>query len=364
MFWNSAVIAPLMMVCIYFGIPPMPVRQRSGPAPSFAGFLYLSAGLAFIFAAVQQGQRLDWWRSGVFNGWFWSGSFLLLCALVRRLRGPNPLVALPYLLKWNTVLLGSLLFWFRFTLCTTIILVPQALALRGFEPDQIGPAIIWSAAPLLPIAFIAGLLLLRKLDPRIVFAVGLTCTAFSAVLNAHYTSVWAAENFYRTELLTGVGQAFSLIGLVGCIVLQAIFTGALAKPEWVLTFSAFFHTIRLFGGTAGAIYMGHFIAVREQLHSNLLGLHVSGGNWITDQNIHAMTAGLDAKSSGMAAAGVRAVDLIGARVRLQAHTLSLIDGFLLIAWSCVVALVLVALLRKSPLNYGELAHFGPEKEPR
>jgi MFS transporter, DHA2 family, multidrug resistance protein len=138
----------------------------------------------------------------------------------------------------------------------------------------------------------------------------------------------------------------------------------LAKPEWVLTFSAFFHTIRLFGGTAGAIYMGHFIAVREQLHSNLLGLHVSGGNWITDQNIHAMTAGLDAKSSGMAAAGVRAVDLIGARVRLQAHTLSLIDGFLLIAWSCVVALVLVALLRKSPLNYGELAHFGPEKEPR
>jgi DHA2 family multidrug resistance protein len=364
MFWNSAVIAPLMMVCIYSGIPSMPPRQRSGPAPSFAGFLYLSAGLAFIFTALQQGQRLDWWRSGVFNGLFWSGSFLLLCALVRRLLGPNPLVALPYLLKWNTVLLGSLLFWFRFTLCTTIILIPQSLAIRGFEPDQIGHAIIWSAVPLLPIAFIAGLLLLGKLDPRIVFAVGLTCTAFSAVLNAHYTSMWAAENFYRTELLTGVGQAFSLIGLVGCIVLQAIFTGALAKPEWVLTFSAFFHTVRLFGGTAGAIYMGHFIADREKLHSNLLGLHVSGGNWITDQNIHAMTAGLYAKSSGMAAAGVRAVDLIGARVRLQAHTLSLSDGFLLIAWSCVVALILVALLRKSPLNYGDLAHFGPEKEPR
>jgi DHA2 family multidrug resistance protein len=181
------------------------------------------------------------------------------------------------------------------------------------------------------------------------------------VLNAHYTSVWAAENFYRTELLTGVGQAFSLIGLVGCIVLQAIFTGALAKPEWILTFSAFFHTIRLFGGTAGAIYMGHFIAVREQLHSNLLGLHVSSGNWITDQNIHGMAAGLYAKSSGTAAAAARAVDLIGARIRLQAYTLSLIDGFLLIAWSCVVALILVALLRKSPLNYGELAHFGPEK---
>ncbi len=181
------------------------------------------------------------------------------------------------------------------------------------------------------------------------------------MLNAHYDSAWAAANFYRTELLTGVGQAFSLIGLVGCIVLQAIFTGGLAKPERVLTFSAFFHTIRLFGGTAGAIYMGHFIAQREKLHSNLLGLHVSGGNWITDQNIHAITAGLYAKSSGMAAAGARAVDLIASRLRLQAYSLSLVDGFILLAWSCVCALVFVALLRKSPLNYGDLSIVQPAK---
>jgi MFS transporter, DHA2 family, multidrug resistance protein len=355
MFWNSAVIAPAMMLCIYLGIPPLLPRKKSEPAPSFVGFLYLSAGLALIFAALQQGQRLDWFRSGLFNACFWSGSFLLLCALVRRLRGPNPLVALPYLLKWNTILLGCLLFWFRFTLCTTIILIPQSLAIRGFEADQIGPAIIWSAIPLLPVAFTAALLLLRKFDPRLILASGLACTAFAAWLNSLYTTAWAAQNFYRTELLTGVGQAFAFIGLVGCIVLQAIFAGALAKPDWVLTFSAFFHTVRIFGGTAGAIYMGHFVAQREKLHSNLLGLHLSNGNWITDQNIHAVTAWLQAKSYGMGAAGARAVDLIAARMRLQAYSLSINDGFLLIAWSCACALIFVALLRKSPLNYGDLS---------
>jgi DHA2 family multidrug resistance protein len=355
MFWNSAVIAPAMMLCIYLGIPPLLPRKKSEPAPSFVGFLYLSAGLALIFAALQQGQRLDWFRSGLFNACFWSGSFLLLCALVRRLRGPNPLVALPYLLKWNTILLGCLLFWFRFTLCTTIILIPQSLAIRGFEADQIGPAIIWSAVPLLPVAFTAALLLLRKFDPRLILASGLACTAFAAWLNSLYTTAWAAQNFYRTELLTGVGQAFAFIGLVGCIVLQAIFAGALAKPDWVLTFSAFFHTVRIFGGTAGAIYMGHFVAQREKLHSNLLGLHLSNGNWITDQNIHAVTAWLQAKSYGMGAAGARAVDLIAARMRLQAYSLSINDGFLLIAWSCACALIFVALLRKSPLNYGDLS---------
>src|ERR1700719_2735463 len=355
MFWNSAVITPLMMICIYYGIPKANAPKRSGEAPSFAGFLYASAGLAMLMIACEQGERLDWWRSGVFNGLFAGGAFFLVCALVRRLRGPNPLVALPYLLKWNTVLLGALLFWFRFTLCTTIILIPQALAIRGFEPEQIGPAILWSALPLIPLAFTAALLLLQKFDPRLLFAIGLACTAFAAWLNSQYSSTWAAENFYRTELLTGVGQAFAFIGLVGCIVLQAIFAGALAKPEWVLTFSAFFHTIRIFGGTAGAIYMGHFIAQREKLHSNLLGLHVSSGNWITDANIHAMTAGLFGKASGLPSATAGAADLIAARLRLQAYSLSLIDGFLLIAWSCAIALVLVGLLRRSPLSYEGLA---------
>src|SRR5258706_13279460 len=243
MFWNSALITPLMMICIYYGIPGTNAPKKSREAPSFAGFLYASAGLAMLLVAFEKGERLDWWGSGGFNAWFVAGAFFLVCTLIRRLRGANPLVALTYLLLRTTVLVGTLLFWFRFTLCTTIILVPQALAIRGFEPEQIGPAIIWSAVPLIPLAFTAALLLLRKFDPRLLLAIGLACTAFAAWLNSQYSSTWSAENFYRTELLTGVGQAFAFIGLVGCIVLQAIFARALAKPEWVLTFSAFFHTI-------------------------------------------------------------------------------------------------------------------------
>jgi len=362
MFWNSAFIAPVMMICIYFGIPAAPARKKDGPAPSFVGFLYLSAGLALMFAAIQQGERLDWWRSGVFNALFWSGSFLVLCALIRRLRGPNPMVALPYLWQWNTVLLGTLLFWFRFTLTGTIILIPQSLAIHGFEAAQIGPAVIWSAVPLLLVALIAALLLLRKLDPRLLMAAGFACTAFAVCLNAEYTTAWSAANYYRTELLTGVGQAFSFIGLVGCIILQGIFSGGMSKPQWILTFSAFFHTIRLFGGTTGAVYMGHFLAEREKLHSNLLGLHATRGNWITDGNLHASAAGVYAKSFGAAEAAARSVGLIGARLRLQAHALSLNDGFLLVAWTCLVALLLTALLRKSPLNYGHLSTLQPVKQ--
>jgi DHA2 family multidrug resistance protein len=355
MFWNSAVLTPLMMICIYYGIPAAAHRKKGGSVPGFAGFLYASAGLAMLYAALDQGKRLDWWRSGVFTALFLGGSFFLSCALLRRILTNNPLMDLPYLRQWNTRLLAIAVLFFKICFLGTIILVPQALAIQGFEADQIGPAVIWTALPQLPIAFIAALLLSRKFDSRLLMAIGFACMAFAAFLNAEYTSAWSAANFYRTELLMGVGQSFAFIGLVSDLVLQAIFSGGLAKPQWILTFSAFFHTVRIFGGEIAATFMTHFIAMREQLHSNLLGLHVSQGNWITDENIWALTAGLDAKSSGVAAAGARAVDLIGARVRLQAYTLSIIDGFLLVTWAAVGALLLIALLRKSPLNYGDLS---------
>ena len=333
-----------------------PARKKDGPVPSFVGFLYLSAGLAMLFIAIQQGERLDWWRSGVFNGVVLVGSFFLYARSCGDYCGPNPLVALPYLWQWNTVLLGILLFWFRFTLTGTIILIPQSLAIHGFEADQIGPAVIWSAAPLLLVAFIAALLLLRKLDPRLLMAVGFTCMAFACCLNAEYTTAWSAANYYRTELLMGVGQAFAFIGVVGCIVLQGIFSGGLAKPQRILTFSAFFHTIRLFGGTTGAIYMGHFVADREKLHSNLLGSARDSGKLDYRRKSSGLGCGrLQPNHPAWLRRERRAVDLIAARLRLQAYALSLIDGFLLVAWACVLGLLLTALLRKSPLNYGDLS---------
>jgi DHA2 family multidrug resistance protein len=356
MFWNSAIVTPIMLACIFYGVPGPPPRKSAGQAPSFAGFLYGSAGLAMLFAALDQGQRLDWWRSGLYNALFFGGLLFLACAFVRRLRGPNPLVDLPYLRMWNTQILGILLMFFRFSLLATIILIPQSLAVHGFEATQIAPALFWTAAPQLLIAFIAALLLLRGLDSRLLMATGFMCIAMAAILNATYTSAWSASNFYRTELLMGVGQSFAFIGLVSTIVLQAVFSGGLSKPQAALTFSAFFHVIRLFGGQVGVAVMTHFVAIRERVHSNLLGLHVQPGDWIDDTAVSQLAAGLHGKSASVAAATGRAVGIVSARLRLQAYSLSFIDGFHLIVWGCVLALLLIALLRKAPLNYGELAY--------
>ncbi len=290
MFWSSAVLTPIMALCVYYGIPASPPAKKHGTPPSFAGFLYGSAGFALLFAALDQGQRLDWWRSGLFSSLFFCGVFFLLVSLVRRLRSPNPLVDLPFLRQWNTILLGIALIFFRFCLLSTIILVPQSLALHGFEAAQIGPAVVWSAAPLLILASIAALLLLQGFDARLLMAFGFGCMAAASLLNAEFTSAWSAANYYRSELLMGVGQSFAFIGLVADIVLQAMFSGGLSKPQAALTFSRFFPCDSTLWGPDRCAYMTHFIAVRERIHSNLLGLHVQGGNWITGDSIHQLAA--------------------------------------------------------------------------
>jgi DHA2 family multidrug resistance protein len=318
------------------------------------GFLYLSAGFALLFAALDQGQRLDWWRSGTFTALFASSMFLLLCALLRRLRSPNFLVDLPYLRQWNTILLGVALFTFRFALLATIIIIPQSLSVRGLDASQFGPAVLWTATFELFLAFVGALLLSKGFDSRLLLAVGFTAVAFACLLNVNFTSAWVPENYYRSELLLAVGQSFSMVGLVSLIVLQAFFSGGLEAPQRALTFSAFFHSVRLLGGQVGVVTMGHFIAEREKLHSNLLGLHVQSGSWVTDGTLHGLAAGLSAKSNGLMAASSRAAEIIDSKLRLQAYSLTFIDAFHLVAWACVGMLLLTAILRKAPMNFAQV----------
>jgi len=83
------------------------------------------------------------------------------------------------------------------------------------------------------------------------------------------------------ELLLAAGLGCTYIGLVSAIVLEGLEAGALATAATAATFSGFIHFIRIFGGQTGVALMTHFISVREKFHSNLLGLHLQSGSWLT-----------------------------------------------------------------------------------
>jgi DHA2 family multidrug resistance protein len=363
MFWTSAIVAPVLAACAYYGIPASLRPRPAGPAPSFRGFLYASVGLTLLFTALDQGQRLDWWRSSLFTALFATGSLFLVCAAIRRLRRPNPLVDLPFLRNWNTLVLGFGIFAFRFCLLATALVIPQTLAVRGFDAAQIGPAVLWTAIPELCLAFFAAYLLNKGLDSRLLMASGFAVMGSVCLMNANLTSAWAAENYFRTGPLMAVGQSLAFVGLVSSIILQSFTSGALGAPARVLTFSAFFHTVRLFAGQIGVTVMARYIAEQEKWHSYLIGLQVQSGDWVTEHTVKLLTAGLADKSTGAAAAAGRAAVVIAGKIRVQAYTLALIEAFYLMAWMSVLMLILLATLRRFPLNYRDLAALGAGPPP-
>jgi DHA2 family multidrug resistance protein len=142
--------------------------------------------------------------------------------------------------------------------------------------------------------------------------------------------------------------------MVGAIILEVFNTGALSRPIDVLTFAGYFQTVRLLGGELGVAFMQHFIAAREQFHSNILGLSVQLGLPPTDQKLARLTVSMSGHSAGLSVASAKAAQILGLQVRQEAFTLAITDAFLLVAWSAVCCLVVVACMTRVPTQYQQI----------
>jgi len=355
-FWNGAALTPVMMILIYFGMPwqPLPQPKDGQPKPNWRGFLYASLGFALLYIALDQGQRLDWLNSGTIVGLIVSGVFLLLGTAVRRLRMPNPLINFKFLARRNTLLLGAVLISFRFAMLATVVAIPSYLAsVKGYLPLQTGPVLL-EVALAQAVCGLLAVYLLRYVDARLIVTAGFALVAVACLMNATLSSAWSGTDFRPSQAVMAIGLALAFNGMVGAIILEVVNTGALARPIDVLTFAGYFQTLRLLGGEAGVAFLQHFISAREQFHSNALGLGVQLGQPSTSQRLFALSAGMASRAPGLTAATERAAEILGLQVRQQAFTLAITDSFLLIAWSVVCCLVVVACMQRVPTQYQQV----------
>jgi DHA2 family multidrug resistance protein len=350
-FWTSAVLTPVMMICVYFGIPE---RPPLGPRPSWRGFAYFSVGLAFLYGALDQGERLYWLNSGVIVALLAGAGFLLAATLIRRISQPNPTVDLSFISRGNIIILALSIFVFRFVHLATIVLIPGFLAnIQQYRPLETGKALAWVAVPMFAVVWLVAVVVIYT-HTRLIMAAGLTIAAVACWVCSQLDTSWAGTNFEMVELVIAVGFACSYVGLVGSLVLQALESGALASAANMATYSGFVHFIRLFGGQVGVAVMTHFISVREKFHSNILGLHVQAGDWITDERLRMLTGGLLPGSMGSEEAQARATGILGSQLRAQAYTLASSDGFLLIGWMVVAYLLMMLLLTPNKVSFFDL----------
>jgi DHA2 family multidrug resistance protein len=337
-FWDTALLSPIMLLCIYFGMPIEAVNRSLLKAADWAGILYASAGFSLLYAALDQGNRLDWLNSGLINGLLLGGGLLLVAFVVQELRRERPWINLRFAAAGNMPLLFLLLTFFRFVILSTTYIIPQYLTtVQNYRAIEVGSVLLWIALPQFLLAPMVATIL-RFVDPRLPMALGFALVGVACFMGGQLTHDWAGGDFLPSQIVQAVGQSIGLTSLIWFILKHL-------QPSEAITFGAVLQTARLFGAELGTGFIQTFVRVREQVYSNLIGLHVTGGSLLTDERLQGYARTVFGRSTGESEANARAAALLARAVQEQAYVLAYIDGFMIVGFSVIGVLLLMLTLR-------------------
>ncbi|MBV8455889.1 MAG: MFS transporter [Acetobacteraceae bacterium] len=340
-FWQGSLLALPMLVCIHYGMPRAPVNQDALRNADGWGMFYASAGFSMLYAALDQGNRLDWLNSGVIVGLLLGATVLIAAFVVQLFTAEHSWINPRFLQQPNIALIMTILVLYRFIILSTSYVIPQYLTtIQNFRSLEVGKVLLWIALPQFLLAPLIARFL-RFMDPRAVLAAGLFCVGVACWMASYITAEWATDDFLPSQILQAFGQSSALIALI-------LFAVRHLRPADAMTFGVLLQTARLLGGEAGNAFMQTYVRVREQIASNLIGLHAMNGGGYTGDRLTAYTDAVLARSVGAGEASSRGASLLATAVREQASVLSYRDGFAVVAVTAIGMLVLTAMLRASP----------------
>jgi MFS transporter, DHA2 family, multidrug resistance protein len=338
-FWQNVPLALIMTLCLRRGVSPKPPAKR--PPSDLFGLLSGGVGLALIYAALDQGNRLDWLNSGLECGLLSGGAVLIATFLIHERTTPHPLLNLRVVFGSPMPSQFMLIAFLRLTILATAYLIPLYLgSVRGFRALEVGQTLVWVAAPQLILCPLAALML-RRTDARLVASIGFIFISVACLMVAYnLTPIWGSFQFLPSQLLQAVGQSFALSGV--------IFFGILhLRPEDALTFGAVLQTARLMGGEIGTAFVSTWARVRGQVASNLIGQHVRVGDGQVIERMRAYGAATTRVFDPPGAAA-RGGIVLGNVVRAAATTQAVMDGFVAISFMTAIALLIVVFRSAAP----------------
>ena len=104
------------------------------------------------------------------------------------------------------------------------------------------------------------------------------------------------------------------------------------------------------GSEIGSAAIQTFVRVREQVYSNLIGLHVVTGLPATAQVTAQLAGPFGNRATGIGEPAAQGTAVLASIVRREAYVLAYLDAFWLIAWVSLLGILLVLLLRPPPPN--------------
>jgi len=310
--------------------------------------LYASIAFSLLYAGLDQGNRLDWLNSGLINALLLGGILMLVVFVVHELTYKRPWINLRFAASGNFPLLFFFISFFRFVILSTSYIIPQYLTtVLNYRAIEVGGVLKWVALPQFLSAPVVATIL-RFIDARWTMALGFAMVGCACFMAGQLTDNWIGEDFLPSQLLQAVGQSFGLTSLIW-------FSIKHLEPSEIFTFGAVLQTGRLFGAQLGNAFVQTFVRTREQTYSNLIGLHVNAGSLLTNQRLEDYAKAIAGRSVGDPQAAARATALLARAVQNQAYVLAYIDGFMVLGFAVIGALLLMLLLRDPPAHLEQSA---------
>ncbi|MFK3664067.1 MFS transporter [Ochrobactrum teleogrylli] len=336
LFWANVIPGSLAVFGAYFAKQWDTAKLHRFRRPDLFGLLTLSLGLASLVAALDQGNRLDWYNSGLITGLSGAAAVLLLTFVVNTIRHPVPMLDLRIVLQRNAGLALSVLFTTRFATMATAFIIPQFLIrIQGYRSLEIGNYFLLSGLPQLVLAPLVAWLCYR-FAPRNLIVFGAILFSVGVSLAAVPTHVWNGDQFMSSMLIQSIASPFLAVPVMLIITEDITFPQIPWIAMWV-------HIVRTVGTTIATAAITTFVRVDEQVHSNLLGTQVQQGDHVVQTWLDTLASSMGSTLDGNGPTA--AIGQLAKLVQREAYVLAYADALSALALITLLAAIAGMLMR-------------------
>jgi DHA2 family multidrug resistance protein len=307
----------------------------------------MALGLGSLIVFLEEGNRNDWLNSAFIATMGAVAAFSLIACVIIEFNHPTPFVNLRLLARRNFALGSFVGMAFGAGMYGATYLLPLYLAqVQGYNAQQIGETIMWSGLPqilMMPLA----VLLLQRVDARILLTLGLLFFSGSSFMNAALTNLSAYDQLRWTQIVRALGMPLVIVPIT------TMATGRI-EPEQSGSASALFNMFRNLGGSVGIALLATQLDLREKLHSLRLGEAVTAFSSATAERLSSLTQHFISRGAETVTAAQQAIGALAGTVRREAFVMAYSDSFFLLGMLLLTMVIFVWFCR--PTSGNALAH--------
>jgi len=319
--------------------PPHLVAQRKANKGKFR-MDYIGLGLLGTLEVVlDKGQDDDWFGSRFILILSVIAAFCLITVIFWELRHPQPIVNLRLFANRNFGLCAVVIFFAFSTLYASTVLLPQMMqTLMGYAATQAGMVLSPAGLATMVEMPIIGILLGRRLDPRLLIAGGLLIVATAGFWMSTLSLQMAPSNMIwaRVVQVLGAGMMFVPLNTVAY---------RFMPRNQVNNATGLYALVRNEGSSIGVALVTTLLQRHTQVHQAYLIERINPLNNQAMDFIH--RAGAAVQSSDAMAATQQGLKTVYQLVQQQAALLSYMDMFRLFGVLAICVLPLVLLMKRS-----------------